>query len=544
MAIPNIGINVQRFLLLTVCCLHSLFYVPSVLANDVIVHHLDAKTVQSTVLDSNDHWLLLHYGADQNFDQFMEKIAKNVLNYGISFGKIDCAKEVKFCNAEGIRVMPTLKFITGKPQLNPYSGKMIRSTDVFTGGFLDPRSVNKFISQSYPISAVTTIVSDSELDSFKESNTDLPISILFSDKAAPSLVFRTIADHFKGRMSFVFVPMKSAAGVAERFKVTSTSIGVLESNSTIPIFFDGEDINLRSSVITWLSTFAADIAAAAPDIPSAAREDLSADQVKQEYASSEFNIDTLPTGDAWMIAVLKEGADLPKQWIDAKKGCVGHIKATVLRCSSDDLTVTAEASASGDQVADVATLSFGQQACSKSGSSLPYLLLLRHGSAERKKLNSPKLKWDTIVMEVTSHEKALKKLGESLPSSSITGVYENMLPHFVAEGNNKGLATILLLSDGPTASTLFKNVALRYGEVIQFGLLSGPSPQLVKDANIAKLPAVLALMQPLDGTVNSNPEQGPGMRVINYDHRVLGPVRFESLCAFIEAIARESGVQG
>jgi hypothetical protein len=74
--------------------------------------------------------------------------------------------------------------------------------------------------------------------------------------------------------------------------------------------------------------------------------------------------------------------------------------------------------------------------------------------------------------------------------------------------------------------------------------LNGPSPQLVKDANIAKLPAVLALMTPIDGPINSSPEQGPGMRVINYDHRVLGPVRFESLCAFIEAIARESGIQG
>jgi hypothetical protein len=542
MAILNIGINVQRLLLLTICCLHSLSYVPSVLASDVIVHQLDAKTVQSTVLDSNDHWLLLYYGADQNFDQFMEKIAKNVLNYGISFAKIDCAKEVKFCNAEGIRVMPTLKFVTGKPQLNPYSGKMIRNSDVFDGGFLDPRSVNKFISKRYP--AVTTILSDTELDSFIESNPGLPTSILFSEKAAPSLVFRTIADYFRGRMSFVFVPIKTATGVAERFKVTSTSIGVLESDSTTPKFYDGEDLNLRSSVVTWLSTFAADIAAASPDISSTTREDSSANHVKHEYASSEFGIDTLSTGDAWMVAVVKEGADLPQQWADAKKGCVGHIRATILRCSSDDLTVSAEASASGDQVTDIAALSFGQQACSESGSSLPYLLLIRHGSAERKKLSSTKLKWDTIVMEVTSYEKAIKKLGESLPSSSIIGVYENMLPNFVAEGYGKGFATVLLLSDGPAASTLFKNVALRYGEVIQFGFLSGPSPQLVKDANIAKLPAVLALMTPIDGPINSSPEQGPGMRVINYDHRVLGPVRFESLCAFIEAIARESGIQG
>lgn len=544
MAILKVGINVQRLLLLTVCCLHSLLYVPSVLASDEIVNQLDSKSFQSTVLDSHDHWLLLYYGADQNFDKFTEKIAKNVLNYGISFGTVDCAKEVKFCNAEGIQVMPTLKFVTGKPELNPYSGKMIRKSDVFDGGFLDPRSVNKFISKSYPTSAVITILLDSDLDSFIESNPGLPTSILFSDKAAPSLIFRTIADYFKGRMTFVFVPMKSAAGVAERFKVTSTSIGVLESGSKTPIFFDGEDINLRSSIVTWLSTFAADIAVASPDASSATREDPSASQQKQEYSSSEFSIDTLSTENAWMVAVAKQGTDLPKQWADAKKGCLGHIRTTILRCSSDDLTVTAEASADGDQVADVATLSFGQQACSKSGSSLPYLLLIRHGSAERKKLGSPKLKWDTIAMDINSHEKALKKLGESLPSTSITGVYENMLPHFVGEGYSKGLATILLLSDGQATPTLFKNVALRYSEVIQFGLLSGPSPQLIKDANIAKLPAVLALMQPVDGVINSSPEQGPGMRVINYDHRVLGPVRYESLCAFIEAIARESGVHG
>lgn len=543
MAILNLGINVQRLVLLTVCCLHSIFYLPSVLASDVIVHQLDAKTIQSTVLDSHDHWLLLYYGADQNFDQFMERISKNVHSYGVSFGKIDCAKEVKFCNSEGIRMMPSLKFVTGKPQLNPYSGKLIRSSEMFSGEVLDARSVSKFISKSYPASAVTTILSDSELDSFIESNPGLPTSILFSDKAAPSLVFRSIADFFKSRMNFVFVSIKSAPGVAENFKVSSTSIGVLESNSKILNLFDGKDINVRSAVVTWLSTFAADVAATSPDI-SSTQEDSSVNQLKREFTSSEFGVDTLLTDDAWMVAVVEEGAELPQQWADAKRRCVGHIKSAVLRCSNDDLVVAAEVSASGDDVTGSATLSFGQRACSKSGSSLPYILLLRHGSSERKKLSSPKLKWDTIVLEFASYEKGLKKLGDSLPTSAITGIYEKMLPQFVSEGYQKGLATLLLLSDGPEAPALFKNVALRYSGVIQFGFLSGPSPQLIKDANIVKLPAVLALMQPIDGKTQSTPDQGPGMRVINYDHKVLGPVVFESLSAFIEAIARESGVHG
>ena len=506
-------------------------------ATDAVVHQIDAKTYQSTVLDSPDHWLVVYCGNDQNLDLFLQNISKKFSNYGISVGKIDCSKEIKICRTEGVRNIPSLKFFNGKSELNPYSGKHIKSSEMFSGETLDMNSIMKFISNGLPATLVTQISSSQELDAFIRSNTDLPTAVLFSDKTAVSLVFRSIAGLFKGRIRFLFVSIKSAPEIAEKYNVAKTSVGIFGINSAELTLYDGEDVSSRSAVVTWLNTFSAAIPSAVPPTATTTGEDSAHQHV---YYSNDFKLDTLPVDSAWVVAVLAEGSIMPEEWTSAKKSCAGYVRSAILRCKKDDQLTSVDIDDKGDVAGGSLTSSFGQQVCKHVSPTVPSLLTLRYGEAERKKFSSTKMVWDSVLSEFNTYVKVLKKLGESLPATSVESIYEEILPQFVSKGYEKGMITVLLLSDGPSPPALFKNVALVHKDLMQFGFISGPSAKIVKSANNLKLPGVIALLPTAPDT--ATPAEGMAMRIVNYDHKALGPVKFDSLAMFIMAILRDAGV--
>ena len=506
-------------------------------ATDAFVHQIDAKTYQSTVLDSPDHWLVVYCGTDQNLDLFLQNISKKFSNYGISVGKIDCSKDIKICRAEGVRNIPSLKFFNGRSELNPYSGKHIKSSEMFSGESLDMNSIMKFISNGLPSSLVTQMTSAQQLDAFIGSNTDLPTAVLFSDKTAVSLVFRSIAGLFKGRIRFLFVSIKSASGIAEKYKVAKTSVGVFGINSAELTLYDGEDVSSRTAIVTWLSTFSAALPSAVPLTATTAGEESPR---QHEYNSNDFKTDTLPMDSAWVVAVLAEGSTMPEEWTLLKKGCAGYVRSAILRCKKDDQLTSVDIDDKGDVAGGNPASSFGQQVCKHVSPTVPSLLTLRYGEVERKKFSTTKMFWDSVLSEFNSYDKVLKKLGESLPSTSVESIYEEILPQFVSKGYEKGMITVLLLSDGPAPPALFKNVALVHKDLVQFGFISGPSPKIVKSANNLKLPGVIALLPAAPDT--AAPAEGMAMRIVNYDHKSLGPVKFDSLAMFIMALLRDAGV--
>ena len=501
---------------------------------------LDAKSLQTLVMDTFDHWLIAYSGPDHNIDPFLENVSSTVHNYGVSIGKVDCSKDAKQCRADGVRSMPSLRFITGAPKINPYSGKSIRDSEMFSGEVLDMRSLQKFISKSYPASSISKVTTIEEIDKLIGIDAEVPTAVIVSDKTVASLMFRSIAEHFKGRIGFAFIQIKSAPEVVARYNIVSSSIGLFQLKSTEPVIFQGEE-GSRKDIVSWLSTFTSSPPNVPPKEMPASTDDFRPRRGDEEYASSLFSINTLNNGSAWLVGVLEVGADIPDTWSKAKRGCVGHIESVILRCHKDDLVATVDVDAAGDSSLNTEQ-TFGQQACRQaaiSNTPLPFLLAINHGEAERKKFSAKKFKFTSIILDFNSYEKALKKLGDSIPSSAITNIYENMLTQFANEGYAKGLISILLLSDSPTPPALFKNIALSNVNVAQFGFLTAPSPGLLKDVAVKKLPYVLSLLPPPDDDESST-RTGQEVRIVKYMHETFGPVKFDSLSLFVTSLLRDS----
>jgi hypothetical protein len=225
------------------------------------------------------------------------------------------------------------------------------------------------------------------------------------------------------------------------------------------------------------------------------------------------------TDSAWMVAVVEEGGEMPPAWSNATDTCVGYIKPIIMYCPEVD-----------QDIKNKKSLTLGQQICKQMVVQLPFIFIIKHGAVERKKLSAPVIKWDSLTFEFTAYDKAFKSLGDSLPSSAVVGIYENMLPQFVQDGFARGLLSFILLSEGSDPPSMVKNVAMSHSDIVQFGFLSGPSEDLLKGAGNLRLPAIIAIPPP--------DNMAQGMRVIKYDHRALGPVKFASLSRFVDAVHR------
>lgn len=526
-------------------------------ATEVMVHTLDKKSLQSTVHSSLESWLIVYHGADHNMNDFLEMASTKVSNYGISVGMVDCSKNMRLCQAESIRSLPSVNFFTEKPAYNPYSGKLYRGSDLYDGETLDMKSLEKFIVKRFPSSVISKVNTIEEFDSNLRIGLAVPTVVLFTEKSSPSLMFRTIAQRFKGDFKFMFVPIKASQDVSDKYKIATTVISVIQPQSDALINFDGEDLSSRADIVTWLSKFLTEVI---PEVKNSADSSSSSEKTDEfdesnavKYSSKDFDIDTLSTDNAWMVAILQKG-DIPSIWSEASKSCVGHIQSAVIFCDTknivnnenemknekdvNSLPVESDVPITGDSSIDDSTLSFGQKVCKKAN-NLPYLVTLKYGNVERKKLSNTKFKLDSIMMELTSHEKVFKILSESLPTSSVSVISENSLPQYVDEGLSKGLLSFILISSNSEVSTLFLNIALTYKNTAQFGFISNPSENLLRQSNIMKLPAVIALIPQTSEEAEINESQnqgGAGMRITHYDYQAFGPIKFFSLGMFVESV--------
>lgn len=434
---------------------------------------------------------------------------------------VDCSKEMKLCQSSEIRRMPSIRLITQKAEVNPYARKAFRKSVEYLEDTLEMRSLERFIAKNYPVSLVNKISSIEDLDSYIEKNSKLSTVILFSEKPAASVMFRTIAHFYDRRLNFVYVGIKASNEVSERYNISATTLGVLDSKSTGPmIHYDGGQLNSRAAVIAWLSTFASATATAA-DEPDSKVESPS--QAGVNFVSENFLVDTVSSDSAWIVAVVEEGAELPAAWSNVTNGCMGHIKSVIVYCTKIDQNE--------DSSENSINLTIGQQMCKQTVVQLPFLFVMKHGDAERKKLMKPIVKWDSSTFQFTAYEKALKAVGDSLPASSVVGLYEDLISQFVQDGVEKNLLSFVLLSNAPEPPNMLKNIALSHSDVAHFGFISGPSDDLVRGAGQLKLPAIVAIPPP-------DEQFKEGMRVINYDHKMFGPVKFASLSLFIDAVHR------
>jgi hypothetical protein len=155
---------------------------------------------------------------------------------------------MKLCQTAEIRRMPSIRLITQKAEINPYARKAYRKSVEYLEETLDMRALERFIAKNYPVSLVNKISATEDLDLFVEKNKNLSTVILFSEKPTASVMFRTIAHFYENRLNFVYVGVKASNDVSERYKISSTTLGVLSKDGTLTLY-EGEELNSRRGSI-------------------------------------------------------------------------------------------------------------------------------------------------------------------------------------------------------------------------------------------------------------------------------------------------------
>jgi hypothetical protein len=151
---------------------------------------------------------------------------------------------MRLCQTAEIRRMPSIRLITQKAEVNPYARKAYRKSVEYLEETLDMRALERFIAKNYPVSLVNKISATEDLDVFVEKNINLSTVILFSEKPTASVMFRTIAHFYADRLNFVYVGVKASNDVSERYKISSTTLGVLSKDGSL-IRYEGEELNSR-----------------------------------------------------------------------------------------------------------------------------------------------------------------------------------------------------------------------------------------------------------------------------------------------------------
>lgn len=225
----------------------------------VIVHgevfNLDSQTIQTLVQDTDDVWFVSYQlGSNEG----VEPLANLFGQYGIKFGLVDCQDEgnKKLCSSvRGIQ----FQLFADPSKMNPYTKKNYRAPIPFVvpqdSKGIEVKAIERFVAKSYPSQHIHVAKTISELDEIR-TKSSLPTVLLFSEKSAVTMLFKSVGFYFIGRLNFVQVAKSS--DIAKHFEVSSfPTLGLLPPSGEM-VEFDGDEAEMkdRNSLVAWLEKFA------------------------------------------------------------------------------------------------------------------------------------------------------------------------------------------------------------------------------------------------------------------------------------------------
>mmetsp|Transcript_16906 Transcript_16906/g.40291 ORF Transcript_16906/g.40291 Transcript_16906/m.40291 type:complete len:303 (+) Transcript_16906:272-1180(+) len=127
---------------------------------------------------------------------------------------VDCEAEKKLCSKQRIQGFPSLKLYSGELTKNPYTGKLQRTEQDYTG----PRtagSIAKAIKAALP-THLETISSAADWEAFKETlSQGTPLVVLATTSKSTTPLYKALALRFRGRLRFAEVHSDTAEGLDE-----------------------------------------------------------------------------------------------------------------------------------------------------------------------------------------------------------------------------------------------------------------------------------------------------------------------------------------
>lgn len=160
--------------------------------------------------------VMVHYSsADSSQRKYIDSKINPVateLKGMVRFGAINCANHKKFCETNENPDVQTPMLILYPP--NPLPPRIIENPH-------DTKVLTQLAMRTIPGRNVVTLQTQEQSDVFfDDSQLAVPKVLLFSDKEKVPVLFKALANSFRDRMSFGFVPASSSAGLDKKFKAS------------------------------------------------------------------------------------------------------------------------------------------------------------------------------------------------------------------------------------------------------------------------------------------------------------------------------------
>ena len=413
------------------------------------------QTFDAQVMESEDSFWLVEFfapwcGHCKQLAPTYEKVAKN-LNGLVKVGAVDCDAEDNkaLCGKQGVRGYPTLKVFPVDKTFNPYTKKTVKLASDYNG----PRNAKGMVENvlaSMP-DMVHAVHADNATDFLAD---DYPKALLFSDKEATSPLFKSLAIQFKGRMR-MGKASSSDKHLMEQFGVQGSPKLLIVPGTDVSKHVKHDGKLKKDELSTFLDAHALkekkNDPLLAEKLPKLVQP-LSGDDLKDKVLEDNKTL--------WLVFFYQGGA-VPAS-MEAMAQSFKAFKFGSVDCNKYE-AVCKQQSVDGKEV-------------------------LRLYSQEDKSeyedfTGAPTCDEDCMQIEAMSDF-----VGEHMPNL-VVAVGEPTWNNFLAPAAERPRVILLTKKEEPTQ--LYKSVALRYKDVLAFGLYANPSKQAMQQLQINKLPQLM-----------------------------------------------------
>jgi len=244
--------------------------------SDIIVTDLTKENFAQRIFTTPELWLVQFYKT-HNCDQckkFVSEYTAVADNIGgiINLAAVDCDEQPELCSVFKLNTFPMLLLFPSNPDPIPERpNQYVKNPSVYQGAGT-AGAISHWLIKSLPDEVA--VVTDNTLDTFLSG--DLPKVLLFTEKAKPANLFKSLSLTFKNTLSFGLVK-NSETNTVQKYNINKfPSIIVINSDSVAR--YDGP--NQKSELKEFLQPFASFVPPfnqkAPPTRP--AHEDLKAQQ--------------------------------------------------------------------------------------------------------------------------------------------------------------------------------------------------------------------------------------------------------------------------
>lgn len=425
------------------------------------------------------------------------------------FGSVDCSSDANkdFCAGAGLRSLPAVKLYPSEARVNPYKPRagLIKLPTDFAG---EPtaRGLSDAVTAALPYDLVLN-VSSAKPDWRAQLSGELPLAVLFTEKAGATALYRALSLRFRHRMRLALARADDAA-LSAAFGVTAAPALVVQVNGEL-VRYDGE---LKAAALTaFLEQHAA---------PAPAEEKPAADGGSAEAV-------------AWQPLALRNATHFESAILGSEKAAlVAFAGGQADACAAERETWRAAARALDGQVT-VAEADAGAPWAARYAAAGRCFTIVRFAFGSEK----ADLEADADVEAYPADEPVQKgPLGawalESVPDFVQFVTASTAQPYF---GTAAHLPKLVLVSEKAETPAMFRALAANFHGRVQFAR-THIKDELAANMRVAKAPAVRAMLVPPGA--KPDPDGTLPLAIQEF----FGPLRYDQLAMFCEAmVAHTSG---